>query len=66
MLLIFVDLHTCDCGDMEQVNGSLLPVAVLKNLIALTILAASSAKLTRISLTRRWWMKVTSSIEVDL
>lgn len=28
-LLIFVDLHMCDCGDMEQVNGSLLPAAVI-------------------------------------
>jgi hypothetical protein len=43
----------------------MLLVAALKNLIALTFLAASMALLMKISSTRRWWMKVTSSIEVD-
>jgi hypothetical protein len=31
----------------------------------LTFLAASTTLLMRISSTRRWWTKVTSSIEVD-
>jgi hypothetical protein len=43
----------------------MLLVATLKNLIALTFLEASTALLTRISSMRRWWMRVTSSIEVD-
>jgi hypothetical protein len=43
----------------------MLLVVALKNLISLTFLAASTALLTRISSTRRWWTRVTSSIEVD-
>jgi len=41
-------------------------VAALKiAVIALTFLVALTALLTRISSTRRWWTRVTSSIEVD-
>ena len=39
-------------------------VAALKDLIALTVLATLTALLTRISSTRKWWTRVTSSIEV--
>jgi hypothetical protein len=40
-------------------------VAELKNSISLTFLMASTTLLMRISSTRRWWTRVTSSIEVD-
>ncbi len=56
-------LRTISGLSLATVTSKLM--AALKNLITLTFLATSTTLLMRISSTRKWWTRVTSSIEVD-